>query len=120
VQGARLFVQDTSFNWEDFAARINNELLCNFGNFVQRALSFCVARFNSELPALGKLTDADWTAIAEFDAELQTYHRQMDNVHLRDACVTILNMSRIGNQFFQVNEPWALVKSGAADADKWV
>lgn len=33
-------VSDTDFKWSDMRARLNNELLANLGNFVNRALVF--------------------------------------------------------------------------------
>lgn len=33
-------VSDTDFKWTDMRARLNNELLANLGNFVNRALAF--------------------------------------------------------------------------------
>jgi methionyl-tRNA synthetase len=35
---------DTDFKWADLAAKNNNELLANLGNFVNRALSFLAAK----------------------------------------------------------------------------
>jgi methionyl-tRNA synthetase len=42
---------DSSFSWDDFAAKTNNELLANLGNFVNRAISFAVKTFGGEVPA---------------------------------------------------------------------
>ena len=43
---------DTTFSWDDLLARTNSVLLANFGNFANRALKFCVARFDGVIPTL--------------------------------------------------------------------
>ena len=35
---------DTDFKWADLAAKNNNELLANLGNFINRALSFLATK----------------------------------------------------------------------------
>ena len=36
---------DTDFKWADLAAKNNNELLANLGNFINRALSFLATKW---------------------------------------------------------------------------
>ena len=36
---------DTEFNWDDFAAKNNNELLANVGNMLNRSLKFIYSKF---------------------------------------------------------------------------
>ena len=35
---------DTDFKWSDLAAKNNNELLANLGNFINRGLSFVYSK----------------------------------------------------------------------------
>ena len=35
---------DTDFKWSDLAAKNNNELLANLGNFINRGLSFVFSK----------------------------------------------------------------------------
>lgn len=37
---------DTEFSWNDFAAKVNNELLANPGNLTNRALKFAYDKFD--------------------------------------------------------------------------
>ena len=50
--------QDTDFTWSEFIRRNNDELVANWGNLVNRSVSFA-ARNIGEIPAPGELTDAD-------------------------------------------------------------
>lgn len=38
-------VSDSDFKWTDMIARLNNELLANLGNFVNRALAFTAKQY---------------------------------------------------------------------------
>lgn len=42
---------DTNFQWSDFAAKNNNELLPNVGNLIQRILKF-IYKLDKKVPAL--------------------------------------------------------------------
>ncbi|KAI9613703.1 hypothetical protein KEM48_003702 [Puccinia striiformis f. sp. tritici PST-130] len=41
---------DSQFTWTDFISKANSELLNNLGNFVNRIVKFCNARYQSILP----------------------------------------------------------------------
>lgn len=43
-------VKDTDFTWRDFINTINNDLLLNFGNLVNRTLMFSKKNLNSRIP----------------------------------------------------------------------
>src|ERR1700722_14699989 len=50
--------QDTDFTWAEFIRRNNDELVANWGNLVNRSVSFA-ARNIGAIPEAGLLTDAD-------------------------------------------------------------
>ena len=43
--------RDSNFSWEDYVARINNELIGNLGNFIHRTISFAQKNFPKGLHA---------------------------------------------------------------------
>ena len=49
--------QDTDFTWTEFIRRNNDELLANWGNLVNRSVSFAAQEHRRDLPAAGQLTD---------------------------------------------------------------
>ena len=55
--------QDTDFTWWEFVRRNNDELVADWGNLVNRTVSFA-ARNIGEIPAAGELTDADQRLLA--------------------------------------------------------
>jgi len=94
--------KDTEFLWSDFQDRVNSELVGNFGNFVNRILTFVYTKFDGKIPNV-KIKDEFWSEIIEqVDKILELYER----VELREALEEILKLSDMGNRFFQKKEPW--------------
>lgn len=101
--------QDTAFSWDDFVLKVNSELLNNLGNFINRALSFVANSFGGVVPEMN-LTNDDAEVLSEIHNECMQWDKQFDGVHLKDAVKTILNVSRLGNQYMQAQTPWVLMK----------
>ncbi|XP_066291489.1 methionine--tRNA ligase, cytoplasmic-like [Branchiostoma lanceolatum] len=106
--------QDTTFSWEDLMVKHNSELLNNLGNFIYRALTFVVNNFHGTIPTMD-LEEPDIEMLAQVNRELQMYNFNMERVRLRDGLTTILNISRLGNQYIQANKPWVLLKGTEQD-----
>uniref|UniRef100_A0A672G1F4 Methionine--tRNA ligase, cytoplasmic n=1 Tax=Salarias fasciatus TaxID=181472 RepID=A0A672G1F4_SALFA len=106
--------QDSAFSWADMALKNNSELLNNLGNFINRAGMFVTKFFEGCVPVM-ELQQEDKRLLALVGWELQQYIQLMDKVKIRDALKHILNISRHGNQYIQVNEPWKKIKEGDAE-----
>jgi methionyl-tRNA synthetase len=52
----------------------------------------------------------EWTLLALITRELKAYMVALENAKLRDGIRHILNISRHGNQYMQLLQPWALLK----------
>jgi len=50
---------DLNFDWENFAIRINSELIGNIGNFVNRALAFTKKVFDGKVPEPDQIEEID-------------------------------------------------------------
>uniref|UniRef100_A0A0K0ERC7 Methionine--tRNA ligase, cytoplasmic n=1 Tax=Strongyloides stercoralis TaxID=6248 RepID=A0A0K0ERC7_STRER len=100
---------DTYFSWDDFASKINSELLSNLGNFCNRSLSFLSKNYNGIVPNI-VLNDEDKELFAGVNTDLEEYHKSLTEVKLRDGLHKILSISRRGNQYLQNNAPWKLIK----------
>nr|XP_039252310.1 methionine--tRNA ligase, cytoplasmic-like [Styela clava] len=109
--------QDTVFSWNDFMLKNNSELLNNLGNFINRSLKFTTGAFNGILPKV-VLNDRDYELMAEVNREIDEYIADMDRIRLRENLRKILNISRLGNQYFQENQPWKLVKGNETDKER--
>uniref|UniRef100_A0AAQ4R1V0 Methionine--tRNA ligase, cytoplasmic n=1 Tax=Gasterosteus aculeatus aculeatus TaxID=481459 RepID=A0AAQ4R1V0_GASAC len=109
--------QDSAFSWADMALKNNSELLNNLGNFINRAGMFVTKFFEGSVPAM-ELQQEDKKLLALVGWELQQYIQLMDKVKIRDALRHILNISRHGNQYIQVNEPWKKIKGGETEKQR--
>ena len=50
---------DLNFDWDEFATKINSELIGNLGNLVNRALGFTIKSFNGIIPSPDEFDDKD-------------------------------------------------------------
>uniref|UniRef100_A0A673G4X4 Methionine--tRNA ligase, cytoplasmic n=1 Tax=Sinocyclocheilus rhinocerous TaxID=307959 RepID=A0A673G4X4_9TELE len=109
--------QDSAFSWSDMALKNNSELLNNLGNFINRAGMFVSKFFDGCVPEM-LLNEDDKRLIAQVRWELKQYIQLLDKVRIRDALKCILNISRHGNQYMQLNEPWKKIKGGDGDRQR--
>ncbi|MEK6940616.1 MAG: methionine--tRNA ligase [Nanoarchaeota archaeon] len=95
--------KDTNFSWDELQKRINNELIANFGNFVNRTLTFVNNNFD------GKITKPKKRDI-EFENDVKKHcdevRKHFENVELRDALASVLKLSSYGNIYFDKKQPW--------------
>ncbi|XP_075757891.1 methionine--tRNA ligase, cytoplasmic isoform X2 [Pelodiscus sinensis] len=106
--------QDSAFSWHDLLLKNNSELLNNLGNFVNRAGMFVCKFFAGRVPSM-ELGADDKRLLAHITLELRQYNQLLEKVRIRDALRCILSISRYGNQYIQVNEPWKRIKGDDAD-----
>lgn len=100
---------DTQFTWKGLQERLNNELVANIGNFIHRTLSFAHRFLDASIQPLsqGDLKEERYqNFLTQYNEQLATYMRLMKHVKLRDALHQVLAISKLGNQFFQEQEPW--------------
>ena len=101
---------DLNFDWEEFAAKINSELIGNVGNFVNRALGFTQKTLGGTVPAGGNFDSVDQQVIGKIKQLSADLGSLLEQNHLDRALKKILEFSAHFNQYFQQKEPW---KGGA-------
>jgi len=102
---------DSNFAWEDFANKVNNELRDNLGNFVNRSLKFVGQNFSGKIPQ-PTLLEEDGTFVRAIDDFIGKYIALMDRVKIKDSLRELMNISSLGNKYFQDNKPWQLLGDG--------
>lgn len=92
---------DAAFSWDDFAARLNSELLANLGNFVSRVTKFATAKFDGRVPesSADLEEEVDAKFVAAVNAELKNYLEAMEGVHLKAALKSTMAISSLGNGY---------------------
>ena len=97
---------DLNFDWDDFASRINSELIGNLGNFVNRSLGFTIRTCDGIVPEPDSSDREDEKAkqtIAELSEKIGAH---MDSHHTDRALKELMEFSAFFNQYFQHKEPW--------------
>ncbi len=105
--------KDSYFNWEDYQARNNNELLAILGNFVNRALVLTHKYYNGEVPDLKEdgLTQFDKDTLKEINEKHRLTQDSLDNFRFREALKYAMDVARTGNKYLADTEPWSLFKT---------
>ncbi len=101
---------DVNFDWDDFAAKINNELVASIGNFIHRTLSFINSRFKGKVPELGELTGEDLAFIEKIKNIPIQVGELLQRNEMDRGMGAILEFSGACNQYFQHKSPWANTK----------
>jgi len=108
---------DTTFDWGELQDKVNNELVANFGNLVNRTTTF-ISNYLGGVVEEKKPDEEDVLLLEEVRKKEQQAVKLMGECHLREAFKEIFNISRIGNQYFQKSEPWKVVKENPEMAKK--
>jgi methionyl-tRNA synthetase len=95
---------DLNFDFDAFYERINNELIANIGNFINRALSFTQKSFQGIVP---KPSGIDGTIEKELAATVYETGRLLSSNEIDKSLKRILKYSNYMNHYFQTNSPWA-------------
>lgn len=105
-------ILNLSTTWE---TSLTGMLFCNMDNAVienSRTLTFLRNNFESIVPPI-IINDEDEEFIKQINTELQRYRDNMEKPKIRDGLKCILNISKLGNGYLQVGEPWKLLKSSS-------
>lgn len=98
---------DLNFDYDGFAEKINNELIANIGNFVNRALSFTQKSFAGKVPEAGELSPDDKEIKEAVQSAVKETGELLSANGTDRALKRILALSNQLNQYFQKKKPWS-------------
>jgi len=101
---------DTNFTWQDFGEKLNNELLANIGNLVNRTLVFTGREFSGKVPDGGSLSEEDIKFLESQNSKFAEVGALLEKVQLKDALHLCMQAGKEANAYFQRNEPWKTAK----------
>jgi methionyl-tRNA synthetase len=111
---------DSDWDWKEFVARNNNELVATWGNLANRVLAFCFKNWDGHVPAFERggqlsaqppLRPADLELLAAVEAGFQSVGRELDAVHLRAALQEALRLASEVNKYLDTSAPWFAIKT---------
>ncbi len=97
---------DVAFSWREFQARVNNDLIGNLGNYINRVLSFTERYFEGELLRPEQHSQDAGEVFADFRELEARYEERMLSIRPREAFGELLAMGRRANRFFDAQAPW--------------
>jgi methionyl-tRNA synthetase len=108
--------KDTDWDWSDFLARNNNELVATWGNLANRVLSFAYRHWEGIIPEPGELRPQDLEILQTVEAGFQTVGEHLRNVHLRAALGEAIRLAGEVNKYLDSAAPWFEIKNDKAAA----
>ncbi|MGO9141931.1 MAG: methionine--tRNA ligase [Streptosporangiaceae bacterium] len=102
--------QDTDFTWSEFVRRNNDELVANWGNLVNRAVSFA-ARNIGEIPAASRLTDADSALLERSRQAFGVVGEALSRSRFKAGITEAMRTIGEANKYLSEQAPWKLRES---------
>ena len=102
---------DTEFTWPDFVELVNNELVANWGNLVNRAVGFAFRRFDGAVPRPGELDATDQALLEEIRGGFDSVGALYEAVRLKAVLQEARRLSQRVNQYLNEKEPWRTVQT---------
>jgi methionyl-tRNA synthetase len=102
--------QDTDFTWSEFIRRNNDELLANWGNLVNRCISF-VARNIGAIPEPGPRTEADAELLRRSRDCFAVVGQELSRSRFKAAITEVMRTLAEANKYLSDQAPWKLRES---------
>jgi methionyl-tRNA synthetase len=110
--------KDSDWDWNEFVARNNNELVATWGNLANRVLSFCYRSWDGHVPSIdpASLRPGDLALLADIENGFNTVSSLLEAVQLRAALQEALRLASLVNQYQDQTAPWKAIKKDKDDA----
>ncbi len=102
--------QDTDFTWSEFIRRNNDELVANWGNLVNRSVSFAARNIGS-IPDPGQLTDADLAILQHSKEAFGAVGASLGRSRFKAAITETMRTLAEANKYLSDHAPWKLRES---------
>ncbi|MBI2759658.1 MAG: methionine--tRNA ligase [Chloroflexi bacterium] len=114
--------KDSDWDWAEFVARNNNELVATWGNLANRVLAFCYKNWDGHAPDVDvkTLRPADVELLAVIENGFNSVGAELEAVRLRSALSEAMKLATAVNVYLDVNAPWSAIKVDKDSAAKTV
>jgi methionyl-tRNA synthetase len=107
---------DSNFTWEHFASTVNKDLADVVGNFVNRIMKFCAARFDSRVPGDGEWGSEEEALADALDMRVRSYTECLEACEFRKALGELRAIWVAGNEYLTRAAPWTSIRADRARA----
>lgn len=98
--------RDSEFKWKEFQERNNQELINNFGNFVNRTLKFIDKYNKGIIPGPRELSKEDKEMLSEVNSIIDKLETSLSKFNFRQAIRLWMKISTTGNRYYDQMKPW--------------
>ncbi|HWF82353.1 MAG TPA: methionine--tRNA ligase [Streptosporangiaceae bacterium] len=102
--------QDTDFTWSEFVRRNNDELVANWGNLVNRSISFAARNIGS-IPQAGQLSDTDLRILERSRKSFEIIGESLSRSRFKNAITETMRTLAEANKYLSDQAPWKLRES---------
>ena len=112
--------KDSDWDWAEFVAHNNNELVANWGNLANRVLSFCYKHWDGKIPDVDvdTLRAPDVDLLRVISAGFDTVGDLLDAVKIRAALNEAMRLASEVNKYLDTSAPWKELKVDKEEASK--
>jgi methionyl-tRNA synthetase len=113
---------DSDWDWKEFVARNNGELVATWGNLANRVLAFCYKHWDGHVPEIDQATlrPGDLALLATIEGGFDSVGKELEAVHLRAALQEAIRLASEVNKYLDTSAPWFEIKTDKAAAAKSV
>ncbi|TWP23239.1 methionine--tRNA ligase [Apibacter muscae] len=106
--------KDNNFTWKDFQTKNNSELVGIFGNFINRVSVLMQKYYEGIIPEVSISNNfPEIKEISQIAKEITSY---LEKYEFRNGLNSLMKIARLGNKFFQDQEPWKQIKENPEKA----
>ena len=109
---------DADFSWVDYASKVNNEMIGNFGNLVNRVLSQVKNNFPEKLNQPKKFGAEDKILLDLAESTFKSVGEAIVKAHFRDGIREIFKLVDAANKYLNDAAPWKKIKESKEDAER--
>lgn len=106
--------KDNNFTWKDFQTKNNSELVGIFGNFINRVSVLMQKYYEGIIPEVS--ISNNFPEIKEISLIVKEITSNLEKYEFRNGLNSLMKIARLGNKFFQDQEPWKQIKENPEKA----
>jgi methionyl-tRNA synthetase len=111
-------LRDSDWDWDEFIARNNNDLVATWGNLAHRIIPFAIKHWDGLVPDPGELRPADEEIIRVVENGFQSVGEHLEAVRIRAALSEALRLASEVNKYQDATSPWFEIKTDKNAAAK--
>ncbi len=102
---------DSAFTFDQLVGAVNRDLADVLGNFINRILKFCEARFDGVIPSGGEPGPLEEKLFGEVAARIVDITEQFEAIEVRKSAQALRALWVLGNEYLQEAAPWAAIRT---------